>query len=160
MYQNSEYIDARSQAAITSHKTPHCRYNQYSSLMNNLLHNLNAFHFVDHRPKPQISTTTNTTESSRLTANIFRQQATSAQESASLLLCLPGELRNKIWELALTSSDPLHHRWPARPKPDYSDCQYRLVEKKEILKFSHPVRPCFNRLKGVCKQLRYETEDL
>lgn len=77
-------------------------------------------------------------ESSKHAANLVQN---------SLLLTIPGEIRNKIYEYVLTSSVGLTFEF-GQPNPP----RFILVEGGE--------RRPFNNLKHVCKQLAFETQYL
>ncbi|KAF1916041.1 hypothetical protein BDU57DRAFT_515880 [Ampelomyces quisqualis] len=89
--------------------------------------------------------------------------STSSKTSNSRLLQLPGEIRNRIWRFALTSSEPLHHRQPRTKltqQLSIASHHHRLVEEKYILDGSTLNPPSFNKLKFVNRQLWAETAGL
>lgn len=83
--------------------------------------------------------------------------------SASILLRLPGEIRNRIFEYTLTSSRPLHHRAPLeRFSLDMPTVEQHptLFEAKHVDNLELTRCPEFNQLKFVNKQLYKETAGL
>lgn len=82
------------------------------------------------------------------------------------LLRLPGELRNKIFKIALTAASPLCHRPPVTiydPVSPSTSAHHRLVEERLINTQGSDakcLRPDFNSLKFVSKQLYMETAGL
>jgi hypothetical protein len=70
----------------------------------------------------------------------------------SPLLHLPGEIRNRIYGYALTSSAELHYRG--------GDSSLSGLIYKEIFADGLVATQSFNQLKNTCRQLRAETTDL
>jgi len=76
--------------------------------------------------------------------------------STSPLLCLPAELRNTIYELALTHTKPLHYR-----KPEGDEDKSYLYLPEAPSQQMHDEKPVeYNQLKYVNKQLWAETAGL
>jgi hypothetical protein len=89
------------------------------------------------------------------------QPAVFATAPPSILLRLPGEIRNKILQFALTSAAPLHHRQPkATQSKQVASHHHRLIEGRHFEYLADGAHPEFNKIKLVNKQLHSETAGL